>query len=330
MRRAWAVRGLGVAVVALSMLGNFGVASAGEIEQTTAGERQPKPGMYIPPNEQHPAVGLPLYEKSNHGVYVSVGTERSFLGAALTKASALYVIDYDAEAVRFARVNRALLAASRGRADYVDLRLRAPEEVWRRRSAGLSGEDRETLADVESWRFWDWKVRKNVTAWDNALGHFHTEATKAGDPFYGANYLFDEGLYRHLSGLAKRSRIWARRLDLRHEEEIGALCGELKGKGLKLGVIDTSDVPTGLGDGARVAAGYVRVFSEYGVDDTLFMNTAPAAGGGLRWSYFGFRNKTVRGRDQATVQRWYAVEMKKISGSATLMALLDDPDAIGH
>lgn len=83
------------------------------------------PGIYLPPNEQHPSLALPIYRKSNHGVYVSVGTERSFIGAALTGAKALYVIDYDLLAVRFAKVNRALLAASTNRADYVKLRLTA-------------------------------------------------------------------------------------------------------------------------------------------------------------------------------------------------------------
>jgi hypothetical protein len=47
------------------------------------------PGAYLPPNEQHPALALPIYRKSNHGVYISVGTERSFIGAALTRAKAL-------------------------------------------------------------------------------------------------------------------------------------------------------------------------------------------------------------------------------------------------
>jgi hypothetical protein len=86
-------------------------------------ERQPSLGTYIPPNEQHPALTLPIYRKSNHGVYVSAGMERSFIGAALTEPQALIVIDYDSEAVRFANINRALLAASTDRNDYVNLRL---------------------------------------------------------------------------------------------------------------------------------------------------------------------------------------------------------------
>jgi hypothetical protein len=113
--------------------------------QGASAERQATPGIYIPPNEQHPAVALCIYRKSNHGVYVSVGTERSFIGAALTGAKALYVIDYDPLAVRFAKINRALLAAGRNRADYAKLRLSASQDVWGERSQHLSGEDKETL-----------------------------------------------------------------------------------------------------------------------------------------------------------------------------------------
>src|SRR5579862_5108327 len=72
-----------------------------------AAESHPKAGIYLPPNEQHPAVALPIYRKSNHGVYVSVGSERSFIGAALSRAKALFVIDYDPETIRFAKIKRA-------------------------------------------------------------------------------------------------------------------------------------------------------------------------------------------------------------------------------
>ena len=72
-----------------------------------ATESQPNPGIYLPPNEQHPAVGLPIYRKSNHGVYVSVGSERSFIGAALSSANGLFVIDYDPDATHFMRAGRA-------------------------------------------------------------------------------------------------------------------------------------------------------------------------------------------------------------------------------
>lgn len=290
-------------------------------------ERQASPGIYIPPNEQHPAVALSIYRKSNHGVYVSVGTERSFIGAALAGAEALYVIDYDPLAVRFAKVNRALLAASSNRDDYARLRLSASQDVWRERSQQLSGADKETLADPNSWAFWDKRVRNS---WSRRFGDFHKQPRQAADPFFGSNYLFDDVLYSHLRRLAKSERIWARVVDLRHQDEVRALCDDLKSKGLPLGVIDTSDVPSADFEGASLAARSITLFSRYAQDDTLFLSTAAAHPPGIRWSYYAFTRGKVRGRDDNTLQRWYEIEMTKIGASQQLLALVDDPDAIEH
>jgi hypothetical protein len=255
-----------------------------------ATESQPTPGIYLPPNEQHPAVALPIYRKGNHGAYVSVGSERSFIGAALSKASALFVIDYDPETIRFANINRALLAASTDRADYLSLRLNASPELWRQRSWRLSAEDKEILSNPDSWTFWDKKVRKNQTAWDNAFGHFHTEPKGPGDPFFASNYLFDDRLYDHLSRLAKASRIWAHQLDLRHLSEVRSFCEMLKSKGLTLGIFDTSDVPNSSDSSTNVAAQYIHLISQHAPDNAIFLNTAPSGGHGVRWSYFAFTN----------------------------------------
>ncbi len=259
-------------------------------------------------------------------MYVSVGTERSFIGAALSSANALFVIDYDPETIQFANINRALLAASKNRADYLILRLSASSELWKHRSEGLPAQDKETLSNPASWTFWEKKVRKNLTAWDSAFGHFHTEPKTPGDPFFASNYLFDDRLYSHLSQLAKRSRIWALQLDLRHENEVRTLCKKLRSRGLTLGVIDTSDVPNSSETGTRVAAQYVKLISRYAPDDAIFLNTAPAGGHGVRWSYFAFSNRKIRDRDLNTIERWYQIEMKKIASTAQLQSLLDDSD----
>jgi hypothetical protein len=321
----WKIRFAGLVVVAGAAL-----ATPAYSQANAATEFQPTPGIYIPPNEQHPAVGLPIYRKSNHGVYVSVGTERSFIGAALSGANALFVIDYDPETIRFANINRALLAASTGRGDYLNLRLRAPPEVWQQRSRRLGAEDKETLTSPDAWTFWDKKVRKNLTAWDNAFGHFHTEPKSPSDPFFATNYLFDDGLYSQLSQLAKSSRIWARQIDLRHQNEVRSFCEDLKSKGLALGIIDTSDVPNSSETGTSVAAQYIKLISEYAPDNAIFLNTAPGGGHGVHWSYFAFSNRKIRGRDLNSIKRWYEIEMKKISSADQLQSLLDDPDATGH
>lgn len=261
-------------------------------------------------------------------MYVSVGSERSFIGAAMSRAAALFVIDYDPETIRFAKINRALLDASTDRADYLHLRLNASAELWQQRSHRLPAEDKEALSNPDSWAFWDAKVRKNQTAWDSAFGHFHTQPKSPGDPFFAADYLFDDRLYNHLSQLAKGSKIWARQLDLRHENEVRSFCQELKSEGLTFGVIDTSDVPNSSDTGTSVAAHYVKVISQYAADSAIFMNTAPTGGHGVRWSYFAFSNRKIRSVDRNTIQRWYAMEMKKISATETAQSLLDDPDAM--
>ncbi|KAA6459032.1 hypothetical protein DYQ86_17245 [Acidobacteria bacterium AB60] len=293
-------------------------------------EWQPTPGMYLPPNEQHPAIALPIYAKSNHGVYVSVGTERSFIGAALSRASGLFVIDYDPYAIRFAQINRALLAASKNRADYLNLRLTASRETWPTRLKGLSEEDRKTLANPDSWTFWDAKVRKNETAWDSAFGHFHTQPKTAADPFFASDYLFDDRLFTYLSRLAKSSRIWALQLDLRHENEVRSLCEKLKVNQLALGIIDTSDVPNSTETGTTTAARYVAMISAYAPDDAIFMNTAPSGGHGVRWSYYAFTNRVIRHVDAATLGKWYESEIKEIAAADHAQALLDDPAIIRH
>jgi hypothetical protein len=326
MWREWRIRFVCIVVVASAAL----AAPAYSPVKDSAAEPQPPPGVYLPPNEQHPAVALPIYRRSNHGVYVSVGTERSFIGAALSRANALFVIDYDPETIRFANINRALLAASTDRTDYLNLRLNASPDLWQQRSQRLAAENKKTLSNPDSWTFWDKKVRKNQTAWDNAFLHFHTQPKGPGEPFFAANYLFDDRLYSQLSQLAKSSRIWARQLDLRHENEVRSFCEELKSRGLTLGVIDTSDVPNSSETGTSVAAQYVKLISQYAPDDAIFLNTAPGGGHGVHWSYFAFSNRKVRGRDPNTIKRWYEIEMKKISSTDQLQSLLDDPDAINH
>src|SRR3974377_2246413 len=131
--RLWLCAALAGCLVCGTSFGVNTCAQTLETNQQDSAEgrgRQPSPGMFVAPNEQHPAVALPIWQKSNHQTYVSVGTERSFMGDAVTRAAALVVVDYDEKIVQFAAINRALLAASEDREDYIFLRLTAPREVW--------------------------------------------------------------------------------------------------------------------------------------------------------------------------------------------------------
>ena len=312
-------------------------------EQKTPG-RAMRLGMYVPPNEQHPAVALPIWRKSNHEAYVSVGTERAFMGAAATAARALVVVDYDPEVVRFAEINRALLVASRGREDYLTLRLSASAEDWKARagfvaksetnakkvSVRLSHEDRAILNDAASWTFWEQAVRKNTGGWSGAFEHFHRPAERPEDAFAETNYLFDDGLYEHLHRLAQDGMILARILDLRDENAVRKLCADLRAKKWKLGVVDTSNVPDASEAGTIAAGKYVKWFSECAEDSTIFLNTERADRPSVSyWSYFAFAARVVKGRDAATIARWYELEMAKLKVDQQTRAILDDADVVG-
>ena len=293
--------------------------------------REARPGVYLPPNEQHPAVALPIFHRSNHGTYVSVGTERSFIGAALSNAQALVVIDYDPEVIRFATINRALLAASTGREDYLRLRLHAGPNVWRARAAALSPQDNATLSDPRSWDFWEKAVRNNSGAWSSAFEHFHRPPQKLDDAFAEADYLFDDVQFLRLQKLAKDSRIWTRVLDLRHEQEVRALCADLDAQGRKPGIIDTSNVPDASEAGSAAAGQYFHWFSSCADDDTLFLNTERANRASVSyWSYYAFTNNVLKTHDAATISRWIEIEVRNLKVDPQTRALVNDPAAVEH
>src|SRR4051812_12231704 len=73
------------------------------------------PATYLAPNETNPQDARALLGKSNGGIYVSVGSERSFIGAAMAKAGRIVVVDTDPEIIRFVRLNAALLRVARDR-----------------------------------------------------------------------------------------------------------------------------------------------------------------------------------------------------------------------
>lgn len=301
----------------------------GEIAWKATG-RPVRPGVYVPPNEQHPAVALPIWRQSNHAAYISVGTERAFMGAAVTSASALVVTDYDPEVVRFAQINRALLAASRSREDYLTLRLSAPAPVWRERAAAVQGEDRKTLTALESWTFWDQAVRKNTSGWSGAFEHFNRPGAHSDDAFAQTNYLFDDKLFEHLRQLAKDDLITARTLDLRDEKAVRGVCADVRAKGLKLGVVDTSNVPDASEAGTAAAGNYVKWFSECAEDSTIFLSTERANRPAVTyWSYYAFTGRAVKGKDAATITHMFDAEIAKLKIDSETRAILDDRDAVG-
>src|ERR1700733_12716882 len=166
-------------------------------------------GTWVAPNEHYPIIGKAIFDQSNHGTYLSVGSERSFMGAAYTKAQALYVIDLDPDVVKFAYINRALLHASHDRTDYVFLRLRASVKDWKVRGVNMIGEDQGILQDLNNWKWWRANVREE-NGWHEGFQKMAHKPKNSKDPFFGFNYLFDDSLFTQLKQLADNNLIFSR------------------------------------------------------------------------------------------------------------------------
>jgi hypothetical protein len=88
-----------------------------------------------------------MVERAPEGVYISVGSERSFRGASMTPyVTQVYLLDVSPEIIRFNQINMELLKTP-SRQDYHNLRWDAPYEDWKKVSPTILTKD-----DFEWWQ----------------------------------------------------------------------------------------------------------------------------------------------------------------------------------
>lgn len=200
---------------------------------------------HVYPNERRPELAESLWRQAGRGVYLSVGSERSFFGAAKTDATDLIIVDRDPSVLLFAYINRALLKNSRfgDLADYRHLRLEASEAEWKKRT-GLSS---------AHFKWWDLIIRQGrqpmlidgethlsppVESPD--LLH-HPKSYRRGDPFFGVNYMVEPELLRRLQTLAEENRIRIIDRDWNDSKLALDLQGVLTRENLNVSVLDLSN-----------------------------------------------------------------------------------------
>ncbi|CAN5691672.1 hypothetical protein BH10BDE1_BH10BDE1_01320 [soil metagenome] len=193
---------------------------------------------FIVPNEKNIGDVRSLFSVAPSGVFVTVGTERGFISAAMTgKATkSLVLVDRDPKVLLFNLVNKSLLELAKDRSDYVDMRLRASFEIVSNRaihSSSLSSEARDILSSRENWSWWTEQVQKS-SAWTE----FHDPAQTN---FKNANYLFDEQLFNSISALAKVGRIFVFNADLKSDDLLLKVQDLSRTLGLRLAVLDFSN-----------------------------------------------------------------------------------------
>ena len=253
---------------------------------------------FIAPNEKNPQQAIPALKKTPGGVYLSVGTERAFIGAALSNADHLMILDYDRLTLLFNRINIALLKAAPDRESYLKLRLEASAAKWLSAAETLpSGSpERVVLSDLNSFKWWEIKVRKGAQ-FERPQSFFELHQEKpANGAFVGANYLWDDELFSKLHQMALDNKIEAHLVDLRDAEATSRVARAIyraKGAG-SLAALDVSNAWDGAYVGKEPLDRLFETLDLVARPDSLVMITHNKNGG---WKYFTRSFGAVRNKD---------------------------------
>jgi len=208
---------------------------------------------YMYPNEGNPKELIHAYSQRAPNIYMGVGSERIFIGAALTKALRAIFLDNDPEATLFNRVNIALLAVCNDMDDCLDLRLSSDFKAWKYRAEvynkhnpdmGLLSRYVSYLLNSEVFAWWKDNVRskKIINAGkpgtNELLVAMHENSKKY---FEEANYLYDKNLFAHVQQLAKSGNMVALHMDLAGKKSLPMLLEQLRDLGIDVDLFDISN-----------------------------------------------------------------------------------------
>ena len=229
----------------------FAAVAVGEPTSFLQGVRLPstqelqQQSAYPHPTEHNQGESVSVVSNAPRGAYVSVGFERSFVGAAITPgADHLVILDVGQNIINYSRYNAGLLALARDRADYLHLRLKATnEEIAQRieaKKAELPSDYAEALLDPTTSSHFHLSVRS--TGSSQKFSVLQEPPPASGDFAYkDANYLYDDKLFAKLQGLAQKGRITALHCDLADKDAVNAVVNGLAEKKVGLSVLDVSD-----------------------------------------------------------------------------------------
>ena len=162
-----------------------------------------------------------ILRQAPRGIHLSIGSERSFLGAALNpNTTHLIVTDYDPEVLRYVRINRQLLKAETA-ATYRQLRFHANYEQWQALSSSLTSADHEwwvrkirnftndvydrpypEMFNIHGKDIWCQRIRKVI----ENIGFIQQEASKSGNgPTF--RHLFLRAKFSEIEALAKKTNV---------------------------------------------------------------------------------------------------------------------------
>ncbi len=191
---------------------------------------------FLFPNEFHLDSKLHIWESTtNPGAYISVGTERSFLGASLSKSDTLITIDRNPLVTKFNHMNTLLLASSTSPDDYLYLRLKAPLQEVQRRLKQLKLASTTT---PEDWTWW--RNLHNADNWQELF--FDNNPPESIKRFRNLAYWNDNSKWLHLKDMALNGRMGFFTVNFQDLENLRKLTTSIKELGITVSIIDTSNV----------------------------------------------------------------------------------------
>lgn len=211
-----------------------------KLETSELGSDEDFHRRFISPNEENPERGIPYWRAAGQtGVYVAVGTERGFIGAAQTPtATHLLLLDRDDFVTRFNRINIGLLQIAKNREDYLRLRLSASRAEWLEaiKKAGPVLET-EFLLELTQSDTWSWFAGRT------GFSMFEAPIKNPGQMigFKNSNYLFDDNLFARIHAMAQAHRIEARVVDFGDTKSLNQIAAAVDKENLKIGVLDVSN-----------------------------------------------------------------------------------------
>lgn len=193
---------------------------------------------YVRPNERSPEKAKKILFEAPEGVYVSVGTERGFIGASMAmNTTHLVLVDYDLNVNLFNQLNIFLLKIAVDLNDYRYLRNNADHDyiIKRAHIHGISDAELGFISNQNVFYFLKHIVRnpfflRPISIW--ALNSSIANKT---------HYLKDQTLFNRIHKLAKEDKISVLQINLNDSNSIEILSSHIEKLPHPLSVLDISN-----------------------------------------------------------------------------------------
>lgn len=168
--------------------------------------------------------------------YVSVGSERSFLGASISRSGHLVGVDFDPDIVKFNRINAMLLGLSQSRIDYVFMRFSKDYSAISRR---LIGNRYGYKISESEWKWWS--ILHQEGRWRTLI---FDSVQRAGEiaQFQKLAYWNHDASWLHLRDLSRNQKMGFFLVDLNQHNQLSQVHQLLTDLGIKVGILDSSNV----------------------------------------------------------------------------------------